>query len=150
MQRLSSTYCSVGIFADCQQRDALSYLLTSPIIARHLPRDHMLNHAAHAHTHWVDCWRHDPTNCTHDVASHIYTIAMLDLRYAYVYNVDMEKKTASFVRVHPDTRQKLKVLAAQRTLTMQQLIECLIQAELDREQQQASLQQDNVFQQGGR
>ncbi|MEO7020932.1 MAG: hypothetical protein ABI234_12330 [Ktedonobacteraceae bacterium] len=59
----------------------------------------------------------------------------------------MEKKTTSFVRVLPDTRQKLKVLAAQRTLTMQQLIECLVQAEIDREQQQQVLlrQKDNVF-----
>lgn len=43
----------------------------------------------------------------------------------------MEEKTrSSFVRVRPSTRQKLKVLAAQRGMTMQDLIEQLVTQEI--------------------
>ncbi len=45
----------------------------------------------------------------------------------------MEKKTrSSFVRLRPSTRQKLKVLAAQRGMTMYDLIEQLVSQEIER------------------
>lgn len=42
------------------------------------------------------------------------------------------KERNSFVRVTPETRQKLKVLAAQRNISMQQLIEQLVSQEIER------------------
>lgn len=46
-----------------------------------------------------------------------------------------ENKTPSFIRVAPETRQKLKVLAAQRNMSMQQLIEQLVSQEIERSAQ---------------
>ncbi len=48
-----------------------------------------------------------------------------------------EEKRKSFVRVHPSTRHKLKVLAAQRKMTMQDMIEWLVTQELERERKKA-------------
>jgi hypothetical protein len=62
--------------------------------------------------------------------------------YTENYNVYMEKPKPSFVRILPNTRQRLKVLAAQRNMSMQQLIENLLQAEIAREQQRALEKQE--------
>ena len=43
-----------------------------------------------------------------------------------------ENKKPSFIRVTPETRHKLKVLAAQRNQSMQQLIEYLVSQEIAR------------------
>ena len=43
-----------------------------------------------------------------------------------------ENKKPSFIRVMPETRQKLKVLAAQRNQSMQQLIDTLVSQEIAR------------------
>lgn len=55
-------------------------------------------------------------------------------KYVYIeYNVYMaENKKPSFIRVTPETRHKVKVLAAQRKQSMQQLIEQLVSQEIER------------------
>ncbi len=53
-------------------------------------------------------------------------------------------KTSSFIRVAPETRHKLKVLAAQRNQSMQQLIEQLVSQEIARSEKAENNATKNV------
>ena len=59
------------------------------------------------------------------------------------YNVYVkENKTPSFIRVTSETRQKVKVLAAQRTQSMQALIEQLVSQEIARSEKGENHEKD--------